>query len=81
MHEALVLVSIILATILWGILGALLIVPALASLGVIFDYLRRRIFGLPPFPPTTPFVLETPPVSGTEKVAALRSKITRKKKG
>ncbi|MFA5874295.1 MAG: AI-2E family transporter [Anaerolineales bacterium] len=81
MHEALVLISIILSTILWGILGALLIVPVLASLVVIFDYLRRRILGMPPFPPTEPFVLETPPVSGSEKVAALKSRISRKKKG
>jgi len=56
MHEALVIISIILSTILWGILGALLIVPVLASLGVIFDYLRRRILGMAPFPPTEPFV-------------------------
>jgi hypothetical protein len=42
MHEALVLISILLATVMWGILGALLVVPVLASLGVIFDYLRRR---------------------------------------
>jgi putative permease len=81
MHEALVLISIILSTILWGILGALLIVPVLASLVVIFDYLRRRILGMPPFPSTEPFVLETPPVSGSEKVAALKSRISRKKKG
>ena len=40
------------------------------SFVVIFDYLRRRIMGMPPFPPTEPFVLETPPVSGSEKVAA-----------
>jgi len=80
MHEALVLISIIMATILWGILGALLIVPVMASLVVIFDYLRRRIMGMPPFPPTEPFVLETPPVSGSEKVAALKTIISRKKK-
>jgi predicted PurR-regulated permease PerM len=81
MHEALVLISIILSTILWGILGALLIVPVLASFGVIFDYLRRRIMGLPPFPFTEPFVREIPQVSGAEKIAALKSKISRKKKG
>jgi putative permease len=81
MHEALVLISIILSTILWGILGALLIVPVLASLGVIFDYLRRRIMGMPPFPHTEPFVLTTPPVSGSEMVAVLKSRISRKKKG
>jgi len=81
MHEALVLISIILATILWGILGALLIVPVLASFVVIFDYLRRRIMGMPPFPPTEPFVLEIPLVPGSDKIAVLKSKISRKKKG
>ncbi len=80
MHEALVLISIILSTILWGILGALLVVPVLATLGVVFDYLRRRILGMPPFPLTESFVLEAPMVSGQEKVAALKSKISRKKK-
>jgi predicted PurR-regulated permease PerM len=81
MHEALVIISIILSTILWGILGALLVVPVLASLGVIFDYLRRRVLGMAPFPPTEPFVLETHEASGSEKVAALKSRISRKKKG
>jgi predicted PurR-regulated permease PerM len=80
MHEAVVLISIILATILWGILGALLIVPLLASVGVIFDYLRRRILGMTPFPSSEPFVLDTPVVSGSEKMAALKSKISKKKK-
>jgi predicted PurR-regulated permease PerM len=81
MHEALVLISIILATILWGILGALLIVPVLASSGVIFDYLRRRVLGMPPFPPTEPFVEASPVISGIEKVAALKARISGKKKG
>ncbi len=76
----LVLVSILLATILWGILGALIIVPVLASLFVIVDYLSRRVMGMPPFPPSESFVsYETPP-SGPEKIAALKSKITKKKK-
>ena len=50
MHESLVFISIILATVLWGILGALVVVPVLASLAVILGYLHRRILGLPPFP-------------------------------
>ncbi len=54
MNEGLVLVVILLATVLWGILGALLIVPVLASMAVIGDYLRRRILGLSPFPESLP---------------------------
>jgi predicted PurR-regulated permease PerM len=80
MHEALVLISILLATVLWGILGALIIVPVLASLVVIVDYLRRRILGMPPFPSTEPFISQEIPVSGPEKIAALKSRISRKKK-
>jgi predicted PurR-regulated permease PerM len=81
MHEALVLISILLATVLWGILGALLVVPVLASLAVVIDYLRRRMLGLPPFPPVEPFVSQEHPASGSEKIAVLRSRISRKRKG
>lgn len=49
MNEALIFVAILTATILAGILGALLIVPVMASVSVIMEYLRRRILGLPPF--------------------------------
>src|SRR5688572_2155368 len=49
MNEALVFIAIIVATILKGILGALLVVPVLASVVVIGDYVRRRVAGLPPF--------------------------------
>ena len=49
MNEGLVFIVIIVATILEGILGALLVVPVLASLTIIVGYLRRRILGLPPF--------------------------------
>jgi predicted PurR-regulated permease PerM len=80
MHEALVLISILLATVLWGILGALLIVPVLASLAVIIDYLRRSILGMPPFPSAEPFVSKEILPSGPEKIAALKSKIVKKGK-
>jgi hypothetical protein len=59
----------------------LIIVPVLASLVVILDYLRRRILGMPPFPSAEPFVSQETPASGSEKIAALKSRITRKKKG
>lgn len=49
MNEALVFIAILIATILKGILGALLVVPVMASLVVVSDYLRRRVAGLPPF--------------------------------
>jgi predicted PurR-regulated permease PerM len=49
MNEGLVFIVIIVATILEGILGALLVVPVIASLAVIISYLRRRILGLSPF--------------------------------
>jgi predicted PurR-regulated permease PerM len=49
MNEALIFISIMIATILEGIMGALLIVPVLASAAVIMEYLRRRILGLPAF--------------------------------
>jgi predicted PurR-regulated permease PerM len=49
-HEGLVFVAIIAAVIFQGILGALIIVPVLASAVVIGRYLRHRIYGEPPFP-------------------------------
>ncbi|MBL8050441.1 MAG: AI-2E family transporter, partial [Anaerolineales bacterium] len=49
MNEALIFIAILIATILEGIMGALLIVPLMASTSVIMEYLRRRILGLPPF--------------------------------
>jgi predicted PurR-regulated permease PerM len=54
MPEPLVFVFIIMATVLWGILGALLVIPVVASLMVIIDYLRRRVLGMPPFPDPVP---------------------------
>jgi len=65
---------------LWGILGALLVVPVLASLIVILDYLRRRILGMQPFPQAEPFVSDEPPVSSAEQIAAIKSKISMRKK-
>jgi predicted PurR-regulated permease PerM len=81
MHEALVLISILLATVLWGLLGALIVVPVLASLVIIVDYLRRRILGLSPFPSVEPFVAQATPPSGSEKIASIKSRISRRKKG
>src|SRR3990172_7996441 len=49
MNEALIFIAIMIATILEGIMGALLVVPALASVVVIGDYIRRRVLGMTPF--------------------------------
>ncbi len=49
MHEGIVFIAIIVATVLEGILGALLVVPMLASAIVIAGYLQRKILGLPAF--------------------------------
>ncbi len=49
MNEALIFIAIMAATILEGIMGALLVVPILASMMVILEYFRCRVLGLPPF--------------------------------
>src|SRR5574338_55835 len=49
MNEALVFIIIMIATILEGILGALLIVPLYASAVVIVQYVQRKILGQPAF--------------------------------
>src|SRR5690349_18135045 len=49
MNEALVFIAIVIATIIKGILGALLVVPVLASVVVIGEYIQRRVLGLTPF--------------------------------
>ena len=60
MNEALIFISIMIATILEGIIGALLIVPVLASVIVIYKYLQRRILGLTPFEEKDMQQLEVP---------------------
>ena len=68
MNEALIFIAIMIATILGGIMGALLIVPVLASMVVIFEYLRRRVLGLPPFGDDVSKQFVAPP----EKIKPLR---------
>jgi predicted PurR-regulated permease PerM len=61
MNEALIFISIMIATILEGIMGALLVVPVLASVIVIMEYLRRRVLGLPAFDAEDEKQFVTPP--------------------
>jgi predicted PurR-regulated permease PerM len=56
MNEGLVFIAIMIATILEGIVGALLVVPLLATVTVIGEYLRRKILGLPAFDEGIQFV-------------------------
>lgn len=56
MNEGLVFIAIMAATILQGIMGALLVVPVLATVAVIGEYIRRRVLGLPAFGDELQFV-------------------------
>jgi len=76
MNEGLVFIVIIVATILEGIIGALLVVPVIASLTVIVGYLRRRILGLTPFEDDGSKQFVAPP----EKINPPRRKISKKTK-
>jgi predicted PurR-regulated permease PerM len=50
MHEGLVFVTIMAAVILAGVLGALIVVPLLVSIGIIVRYLYRLALGQPLWP-------------------------------
>lgn len=47
MHDGIVFVAIMTAVVVQGILGALIVIPVLASMGVIGKYLYRGLVGLP----------------------------------
>lgn len=59
MHDGVVFIAIIVAVVLQGILGALIVIPVLASVGVLGRYVYQRLLGLPPFPEPMP-TLVTP---------------------
>ena len=71
LHAGVVFVVVIAALVFHGALAAFLVVPVLISTFVIGRYLRRRIFGLPPFPegqdPSQYFSIEKPESSVPEK--------------
>ena len=79
MNEAFVFIIIILSTVLWGILGALLVVPVMATVLVVGDYLRRRILDMSPFPPTEPFVRDGNPTPRFGKIRERKMKEAQKK--
>ena len=49
MHDGIVFVAIVAAVVIEGVLGALIVIPVLASAGVIAGYFWRRILGEEPF--------------------------------
>ncbi len=49
MNEGVVFIAIMTATILVGIMGALLVVPVLASIALVGEYVRCKVLGLPAF--------------------------------
>jgi predicted PurR-regulated permease PerM len=50
MHEGIVFIAIMIAVVVQGILGAIIIVPLLASISIVGKYTYRRILKLPPWP-------------------------------
>jgi len=50
MHDGIVFISIIVTVVIWGILGALIIIPVLASASIVARYIYNRSLGLPPWP-------------------------------
>ena len=50
MHDGVVFIAIMASIVLQGILGALVIVPLLASVGVLGRYLYHRLLGILPYP-------------------------------
>lgn len=68
MHDGIVFTAIIVAVVLQGILGALIVIPVLASVGVLGRYVYRRLLSLPPFPEHGPVL--TTPVEVSEDVPA-----------
>ena len=76
MNEGLVFVIIMIATIREGIIGALLVVPLVASVVVIAGYVHRKVLGLPAFEDDGSMQFVAPP----ELIQPVRRNWRRKKK-
>jgi len=75
MNEGLIFIAIIVATILEGIIGALLVVPVLASIVVIAGYIQRKVLGLPAFEDDGSMQFVAPP----DKIKPPRRALQRKR--
>lgn len=80
MHAGIIFVAIIAAVVFTGIIGAFIVVPVLASLGVIGRYIHARLLGLPAFKgedgdenPASPSDLEPAAASQAESTLAADS--------
>jgi predicted PurR-regulated permease PerM len=69
MNTGFVFVAIIAAVVLQGILAALIVLPILATIGIIGRYLRARLLNLDPWP-------ETPPPPPLREPAAVPAPVT-----
>ncbi len=71
MHDGIVFIAIIVAVVVWGILGALIVIPVLASAGILGRYVYQRIQGLPPWPAEaeSEALVQTPPETGESAAA------------
>jgi predicted PurR-regulated permease PerM len=69
MNESIIFVAIIAAVIFSGVLGAFIIIPVLASLDVIWNYLHARMLGLPPFHDEVPAAPVPDPEPSSESEA------------
>jgi predicted PurR-regulated permease PerM len=49
LHDGLVFIAIMTAVVLWGVLGAIVVVPVMASVGVVFRYIFKRLINEEPF--------------------------------
>ena len=61
MNEGLILIAILGATVIWGILGALIVVPLMSTVSILAHYVRCRLLHLDPWPQEpTPALLPAP---------------------
>lgn len=79
MHEGIVFVAIIAAVIFTGIIGAFIIVPVLASLGIVGRYIYARTFGQPAFEDEVP-ASQPAPQAGSPSVDKPKPQRTRARK-
>lgn len=68
LHPGIVFVALIGALALSGVLGALVIIPVIATVRVVGRYIHRKLLGLPPWPEPEPQKNDDPPMDVTDPV-------------